>query len=131
MIRRPARPAPPRSWRERVERLAERMTDLLPARPPASLLHGDLWAGNMLVRDGRLAAFIDPACYHGHAEVDLAMICLFGRPDAAFWEAYGRLEPGWEQRRPIYQLFPALVHLRLFGASYAALADRLLSASGA
>ncbi|WP_166041528.1 fructosamine kinase family protein [Sphingosinicella sp. YJ22] len=120
-----------RPWRERVERLAARITDLLPARPPASLLHGDLWAGNMLVRDGRLAAFIDPACYHGHAEVDLAMICLFGRPDPAFWEAYGDLEPGWGERRALYQLFPALVHLRLFGVSYASLVDRLLTAAGA
>jgi len=107
------------------------MAELLPAEPPASLLHGDLWAGNMLVRDGRLAALIDPACYHGHAEADLAMICLFERPDTAFWDAYGPLEPGWEERRTIYQLFPALVHLRLFGASYEPLADRLLSEAGA
>ena len=120
-----------RPWRERVDRFASRIGELLPARPPASLLHGDLWAGNMLVRDGRLAALIDPACYHGDGEVDLAMICLFGRPDDAFWEAYGALEPGWEERRAIYQLFPALVHLRLFGASYSPLVDRLLSAIGA
>lgn len=120
-----------RPWRERVERLASRVAELLPAGPPASLLHGDLWAGNMLVRDGRLAALIDPACYHGDAEVDLAMLCLFGAPDDAFWEAYGPLAPGWRERRPLYQLFPALVHLRLFGASYAPLVDRLLTELGA
>jgi hypothetical protein len=51
--------------------------------PPAALLHGDLWGGNLLVREGRLAAFIDPACYHGDAEVDLAMLCLFDDPDPA------------------------------------------------
>jgi len=118
-------------WRERVDALARRLPDLLPARPPAALLHGDLWAGNILVRDGELAALIDPACYHGDPEVDLAMLCLFGAPDAAFWDSYGALEPGWEERRPVYQLFPALVHLRLFGATYAGLADRLLSAAGA
>ena len=120
-----------RPWRERVEQLAARIGDLLPARPPPSLLHGDLWTGNMLVKDGRLAALIDPACYYGDAEVDLAMICLFGRPDPAFWHAYGPLDAGWEQRRAVYQLFPALVHLRLFGASYGPLVDRLLSAIGA
>lgn len=119
-----------RPWRERVEALAGRLPDLLPAEPPASLLHGDLWAGNILVKDGALAALIDPACYHGDAEVDLAMLCLFGAPDEAFWHAYGPLEPGWEERRPIYQLFPALVHLRLFGAAYRALVDRLLDAIG-
>lgn len=120
-----------RPWRERIDRLAARVGDLLPARPPAALLHGDLWGGNILVKDGRLAALIDPACYHGHAEVDLAMLCLFGKPDAAFWDAYGALEPGWEERRSLYQLFPALVHLRLFGAAYAGLADRLLAGVGA
>jgi fructosamine-3-kinase len=120
-----------RPWRERVERLAARLPDLLPASPPAAFLHGDLWSGNILVRDGALAALIDPACYHGDAEVDLAMLCLFGEPAEEFWEAYGALAPGWEERRPLYQLFPALVHMRLFGASYAALVDRLLGSAGA
>ncbi|HEY0115277.1 MAG TPA: fructosamine kinase family protein [Allosphingosinicella sp.] len=117
-----------RPWRERVDALAARLSQWLPAAPPPALLHGDLWPGNILVKDGRLAALIDPACYHGDAEVDLAMLCLFGAPEEAFWDAYGPLEPGWEERQPIYQLFPALVHMRLFGASYAALTDRLLTA---
>jgi aminoglycoside phosphotransferase (APT) family kinase protein len=69
------------------------------AAPPPALLHGDLWGGNLLVREGKLAAFIDPACYHGDAEVDLAMLCLFDSPDEAFWEAYGPLDPGWDERR--------------------------------
>ena len=120
-----------RPWRERVARLAARIGDLLPADPPPSLLHGDLWTGNILVAGGRLAALIDPACYHGDAEVDLAMLTLFDTPPDDFREAYGELAPGWEERRPIYQLFPALVHLRLFGAGYAPMADRLLTAVGA
>ena len=119
-----------RPWRERIDRLADRLRGRLPASPPASLLHGDLWSGNMLVRDGRLAALIDPACYYGHSEVDLAMICLFRVPEESFWASYGALEPGWRERRPIYQLFPALVHLRLFGPAYAGLVDRLLSEAG-
>ncbi|HZG08822.1 MAG TPA: fructosamine kinase family protein [Allosphingosinicella sp.] len=120
-----------RPWRERVAAAAARLGDLLPLAPPPSLLHGDLWSGNILVRDGALAALIDPACYHGDAEVDLAMLSLFDTPPAEFEEGYGALEPGWEERRPAYQLFPALVHLRLFGGSYAAMADRLLRALGA
>ena len=119
-----------RPWRERVERLAARLREFLPAAPQPALLHGDLWTGNILVRDGALAALIDPACYHGDAEVDLAMLCLFGEPDAVFWEAYGPLESGWAERRCCYQLFPALVHLRLFGPSYASLVDRLLTEAG-
>jgi len=119
-----------RPWRERVERLAADCGRVLPAAPAKSLLHGDLWAGNILVKSGHVAALIDPACYYGHAEVDLAMLCLFGAPNEAFWEAYGPVEPEWEARRPIYQLFPALVHLRLFGPSYGGMVDRLLALAG-
>ena len=74
-----------RPWRERVERLAARMTDLLPARPPASLLHGDLWAGNMLVRDGQLVAAPvatvgtggdgDEGATHARAALEVAQAC--------------------------------------------------------
>ncbi len=115
-----------RPWRARIEALIGRLGDLLPGAPPPSLLHGDLWTGNILVRGGRLAALVDPACYHGHGEVDLAMLSLFGAPSEEFEQAYGPLEPGWEERRAVYQLFPALVHLRLFGDGYAAMVDRLL-----
>jgi fructosamine-3-kinase len=120
-----------RPWRERVERVAARLGDLLPAAPQPSLLHGDLWTGNMLVRGGELAAFIDPACYHGDREVDVAMLDLFGPPPDAFREAYGAIEPGWRERLPVYQLFPALVHVRLWGPGYHRMADRLLTALGA
>jgi fructosamine-3-kinase len=120
-----------RPWRERVDRLAGQLPDRLPASPSASFLHGDLWGGNILVSEGRLAALVDPACYHGHAEVDLAMLCLFDSPPASFWEAYGGPDPGWDARRCLYQLFPALLHLRLFGGGYASMVDRLLNAAGA
>jgi fructosamine-3-kinase len=118
-----------RPWRARVERLAGRLDELLPSAPPPALLHGDLWTGNILVRDGMLVGLIDPACYHGDAEVDLAMLDLFCSPPGEFWEAYGPLAPGWRERRPIYQLFPALAHVRLWGAGYYAMVDRLLAAS--
>ena len=119
-----------RPWRERVDRVAARISELLPASPPASHLHGDLWSGNILVQGGKLAALIDPASYHGHCEVDLAMLSLFGMPPDEFWDSYGELKSGWEERRQVYQLFPALAHLRLFGASYGAMVDRLLSRLG-
>ena len=120
-----------RPLRERVERLAARLGDLLPPAPPPALLHGDLWTGNMLVADGRLAGLIDPACYHGDAEVDLAMLDLFASPPPDFWEAYGPLAPGRAERLPIYQLFPALAHLRLWGPAYVPMVERLLAAVGA
>ena len=120
-----------RPWRERLDRLVPRLSSIIPDDPAPALLHGDLWSGNILVSEGALAALIDPACYHGHSEVDLAMLTLFDPPPPEFWAAYGALEPGWEERRRVYQLFPALVHLRLFGAGYAPMVHRLLDSLGA
>lgn len=125
----PSLPHLPGALRPRLEGLARALPDLLPRRPAPALLHGDLWSGNLLFTDAG-PYFIDPACYHGDAEVDLAMLHLFGHPPPAFHDAYGPLPDGWDTRRPIYQLWPALVHLRLFGAGYFGLTDRLLGAAG-
>ncbi len=111
----------------RLERLAAALPDRLPATPPPAFLHGDLWSGNLLFGPAGFSEIIDPAAYFGHAEVDLAMLSLFGRPPSKFFEGYGALEDGWEMRRPIYQLWPALVHLRLFGAGYRAMVEGLLA----
>ncbi len=120
----------PRELAARVERLAAALPERLPATPAPALLHGDLWGGNVLVDGDAVSALVDPACYYGHAEVDIAMLHLFDRPGPRFLEAYGALEPGHEERRVIYTLWPALVHLRLFGRAYAPLVDRLLTAAG-
>ena len=101
----------------RLEVLAKRLPDLLPIYPTQSLLHGDLWGGNVLFHQGRLAALIDPAAYVGHREVDVAMLTLFDHPPHEFFEAM-QLEEGWRTRLPIYRLWPLLVHLRLFGDGY-------------
>lgn len=128
---RPFLPGLPTELAQPLEALCTALPDLLPAAPPPALLHGDLWTGNILMAGERVSGLIDPACYHGHAEVDLAMLCLFGAPPEAFWAAYGPLAQGWPRRRAIYQLWPALVHLALFGPGYAGLVRRLLSQSGA
>lgn len=110
----------------RIERALEGpLLDLLPARPPASLVHGDLWAGNVL--GGRW--LIDPAVAHADREYELAFMALFGGLPHALWAAYEDawpLEGGWQQRRLALQLPHLLVHVRVFGASYVpALVDRL------
>lgn len=113
----------------RLEALAADLPHRLPRRPPASLLHGDLWGGNILAAGGVVTGLIDPACYFGHGEVDIAMLGLFDRPGAAFFDAYGALEPGCEARLTLYRLWPALVHLRLFGNGYRPLVEGLLAAA--
>ena len=95
-------------------------TELLPVESP-SLLHGDLWSGNLLCGSGQQAVFIDPAVYYGHREVDIAMTKMFGGFDPVYLDHYQDrfpLEKGWEERVPIHNLYPRLVHLVLFGRSY-------------
>ncbi len=102
----------------RIERLADGTSALLPDRPAPALLHGDLWGGNMLASGGNVTGLIDPACYIGDREVDVAMLTIFDSPPARFLDALD-LEPGWRARLAVYRLWPLLVHLRLFGTGYA------------
>ncbi|HYP91419.1 MAG TPA: fructosamine kinase family protein, partial [Polyangiaceae bacterium] len=104
-----------------AERLAARLAGLVgPGEPPARL-HGDLWSGNLHVDAAGAPCLIDPAVYGGHREVDLAMMRLFGgfgeRVFAAYHEAFP-LAPGYAERVTLYQLYPLLVHVNLFGGGY-------------
>lgn len=102
------------------ERLFGRLGQIMPAEKP-SLLHGDLWGGNYLCGPAGTPVLIDPAVYYGHREADLSMTRLFGGFDEDFYQAYHAhfpLQPGWEQRVEIFNLYPLLVHVNLFGAGY-------------
>lgn len=90
---------------------------LLDTDPAPSLVHGDLWAGNVI--DGRF--LIDPAVNHADRELELAFMALFGGFPDALWAAYEHelpLEAGWQRRRPALQLYHLLVHVSLFGGTY-------------
>lgn len=102
-----------------MEDLFKKIPNLIPHEKP-SLLHGDLWSGNF-ISGPRGAILIDPAVYYGHREVDLAMTKLFGGFDVEFYNSYHEmyeLEPGWEERIELWNLYPLLVHLNLFGLGY-------------
>ncbi|MBB3141263.1 fructosamine kinase family protein [Halomonas organivorans] len=103
---------------ERVEGVAHGLEAWLPDAP-ASLVHGDLWSGNVLYT-ARGPALIDPAVYRHYPEVDLAMLTLFGAPSPAFFEAYwqGGEPADWPRREALFQLYPLLNHLLLFGGAY-------------
>ena len=113
-----------------MERAADRAVHLLGPASLAdgpSLLHGDLWSGNVLFARGGRPVLIDPAVYIGHREVDLAMCRLFGGFPRAFHDGYAEawpLQPGHERRLALYQLYPLLVHARLFGGGYVGSAVR-------
>jgi fructosamine-3-kinase len=103
-----------------IESLCLRLDALVPEQP-ASLLHGDLWSGNVHVSEKGQPVFIDPAVYFSWAEIDLAMTRLFGGFDQRFYDAYEEVRPlerGWRQRIHLYNLYPVLNHLLMFGAGY-------------
>ena len=89
-------------------------------QPAPSLLHGDLWSGNVgFTREGPV--IFDPAVYYGDREADLAMTELFGGFPREFYAAYDgafRLDPGYANRKHLYNLYHLLNHLNLFGAGY-------------
>lgn len=103
----------------RFERIYKKIENMMPVEVPA-LLHGDLWSGNF-IRQGDNVVLIDPAIYFGHREADLAMSRLFGGFDESFYGAYNEafpLEKGWEERAEVFNLYPLLVHVNLFGDQY-------------
>ena len=116
----------------RFERLLDQLDDRLAqaAEDGPSLLHGDLWSGNVHFTADE-AAVIDPSSYSGHREVDLAMAALFGGFPPSFYDAYSAEWPlcaGAGSRRAVYQLYYLLVHVNLFGGGYIAQTRRVLDA---
>ncbi|MFC4357442.1 fructosamine kinase family protein [Halobium salinum] len=123
----------PASLRERVADVAADCDDLLTEPETPSLLHGDVWRTNVLVRDGTVAAFVDPACYYGHPEVELAYVDWLDTFGRAFFERYRErrgVDPGFDRRKLVYALYPQLTHARLFGGHYVDVVDRTLSSLG-
>ena len=109
------------SDRKQISKFLGKLGDLLTEPDHPSLLHGDLWGGNYMIDDQGHPWLIDPAAYVGHAEADLAFTELFGGFDSRFYEAYcgaAGLDPGYPDRRDIYNLYHLLKHLHLFGTGY-------------
>jgi fructosamine-3-kinase len=111
----------PRRIQTQFEKLHVALDQRLGPTESPSRLHGDLWSGNVHVTADGAPCLIDPACYGGHREVDLAMMRLFGGFRARVFESYHEafpLAPGASERVPLYQLYPLLVHVNLFGGGY-------------
>ena len=110
------------SVRRKADRLLDHLDSYLREPEFPSLLHGDLWSGNMMCGPGGSAWIIDPAAYVGDFEADLAMTQLFGSLPGTFYSAYSEINPidreGYPERRKLYDLYHLLNHLNLFGAGY-------------
>jgi protein-ribulosamine 3-kinase len=114
----------------KFESLYQALPSILFEEPPC-LVHGDLWSGNLITDDKGEPCLIDPAAYYGHREVDLAMTQLFGGFNDRFYDIYQEvfpLEPGFQERLHIYNLYPLLVHVNLFGNSYLHQVNSILKA---
>jgi len=107
--------------RSKITKLLDNLDKFLIEPEHPSLLHGDLWNGNVMADSDGKALLIDPACYTGHREADLAMTELFGGFPPKFYEAYREAAPlqtGYKDRRDLYNLYQLLNHLNLFGSAY-------------
>ncbi|MGB3534310.1 MAG: fructosamine kinase family protein [Microcoleaceae cyanobacterium] len=113
-----------------AERLLNKIPEILADyNPKPSLVHGDLWGGNASVTSDGEPVIFDPAAYFGDREVDIAMTELFGSFSATFYQGYQEvwpLEPGYERRKTLYNLYHILNHFNLFGGGYASQAERMI-----
>ena len=119
----------PSGLARRIEALASKLSEIVPKRPRVSLVHGDLWSGNVLVGGNKVSGLIDPCAFYGDRELDAASLTVFDHPPHEFYNAL-ELEQGWRERQPVYRLWMWLVHVRLFGSGYIAAADRDLAVLG-
>lgn len=112
----------------KLERLCQRLPELVP-KQDACLLHGDLWSGNLHTDQHGQPALIDPACYYGWPEAELAMTKLFGGFAPAFYAAYEEasgIDRQWQERSDIYNLYHLLNHALLFAGGYVSQAHSVI-----
>jgi fructosamine-3-kinase len=122
------------SLQRKGERLMDHVHLLIDHQPQPSLLHGDLWGGNLAYTKEGDPVIFDPAVYYGDREADLAMTELFGGFGNRFYDAYQEAWPlasGYSTRKVLYNLYHILNHLNLFGSGYlgqaSSMIDRLLA----
>jgi fructosamine-3-kinase len=121
----------PASMLKQIETLAAKLDKYVIEPEKPALVHGDVWTTNILAKDGKIAGFIDPAIYYGHAEMDLSFSTLFNTFGETFFKRYHEIRPipdgFFEVRRDLYNLYPLLVHVRLFGGGYVSSVQRIVS----
>ncbi len=112
----------PAALEQRLLRIAEKLDRYLAEPDKPVLIHGDMWKTNVIIRAGRVAGIIDPALYYAHNEMELAYMTLFGGTGEEFFSAYTETIPiedeFYSTRRHIYNLYPLLIHLTIFGSKY-------------
>ena len=107
---------------DRIAELIARVPDAFAEHQPrASLVHGDLWTGNVSVDSDGMPCIYDPAVYFGDSETDIAMSKMFQQLAPGVYQAYHShhpLQPEHELRRTLYDLYHWMNHFNLFGVTY-------------
>ena len=119
--------------RTRIDDLLSHLDRFLVEPAGPSLVHGDLWSGNTITGNDGKGWLIDPAVYYGHPEADIAMTELFGGFAPAFYSSYrqiAHIDPEYDDRRDLYNLYHLLNHVNLFGYSYVGSVERTLERFG-
>lgn len=115
---------------DRLQTFADKIDQYLIEPDNPVLIHGDVWTTNVLVKQNRIVGIIDPAIYYAHNEMELQYLTLFGSFSQAFFDSYQRYIPVDEAffnvRRYIYNLYPLLVHVAIFGGGYSNSVDGIL-----
>lgn len=118
----------------RLNKFCDHLDKWLDEPNQPSLIHGDVWTTNVLAKNDRIVGFVDPAIYYADPEIELAFTTLFGTFGEPFFNRYNEIRPikdgFFELRREVYNLYPLLVHVRLFGGHYAQQVSSILSHLG-
>ena len=101
----------------KIEKLISNLKNYLPNKTNISLLHGDLWEGNILFHNKKLVSLIDPGIYFGHNELEVAYLTWFGLVDDIFLNYYSnfmKIDKDFHQYEPIYHLYFSLLNVYLW-----------------
>ena len=119
----------------KIEKLLKNLEDFIPKKPKASLLHGDLWEGNILFNNKDFIGFIDPGSFYGHNELEISYLRWFNPVfvDDYFLKKYNdviKISKDYLTYEPIYQLYYSLLNVYLWDRKYVNDVKRLLNKVG-
>jgi len=120
----------PLSINQRLEEIIKNLENIIPSNPRVSLLHGDLWKGNILFHNKKLVGLIDPGIFFGHYEFEIAYLTWFKYIDTSFLDYYSeiiKIEKDYHTYEPIYQIYYSLLNVHLWSREYIGDVDRLLN----
>jgi fructosamine-3-kinase len=123
----------PRDTNKLIDKLLRNLENRIPKNPKPSLLHGDLWEGNILFHNNKFAGFIDPGIYFGHNELELAYLTWFKYVDDTFLNIYSdtiSLHNDYHEYEPIYQIYFSLLNVFLWDRDYILDVNKLLNKLG-